>query len=166
MCARSRRPFFLGLTLPLVAAALAGAAQAPDRDDDPLLGHWRLVVEESLYKPGPPPRSQRRTYERSPQGLRTVVLTVTAEGESSTVEYTTNYDSIEYRITGAPSADGIALRKVDAHTAEATLRHAGRVIGTAQRVVSADGQRMTITFRDTRGVVHNRAVYVKEERQK
>jgi hypothetical protein len=45
--------------------------------------------------------------------VKTTIRTVTADGES-TVEYTANYDSIEYHVTGSVTANGIALTKVDA----------------------------------------------------
>jgi len=132
-------------------------------DDNPLFGTWRLLVEKSRYNPGPPPQRQTRTYEGTPQGTKTTIRTVDAEGESSVVEYTANYDSIEYHVSGSATMSGIALTKVDAYTAEATLTHAGRVIGHATRVVSKDGKTMTITFRDTQGVVHNMAAYEREK---
>jgi histidinol dehydrogenase len=156
--------------VPIAAVALAlafapvvtGQQPTAAAEDNPLLGHWILVVEESHYNPGPPPRSQRRTYEAHPRGVKTIVHTVSADGESSTVEYTANYDSTEYRVTGSAETDGIALKTIDAYTAEATLSHAGRIVGTARRVVSRDGKTMMITFSDARGVVHNKAVYTKE----
>ncbi|MGH9349915.1 MAG: hypothetical protein ACRD26_21905 [Vicinamibacterales bacterium] len=162
MCARSTWRLVpvvtaLALSTPLVAQQPAAPAQ------NPLVGTWKLVVEKSRYSPGPPPQSQRRTYEAHPKGVKATIRTVHADGETSTVEFTANYDSIEYHATGSAESDGIALTKVDDYTAEAKLTHAGRIVGTARRVVSPDGRTMTITFRDARGVVHNLAVYEKEE---
>jgi hypothetical protein len=163
MCACSPRRlivqlFVLGLAL---SPALPFAQAASE--DNPLIGTWRLLVEKSRYNPGPPPQRQTRTYEATPQGVKTTIRTVDAEGESTLVEYTANYDSIEYHVSGSASMSGIALTKVDPYTAEATLTHAGRVIGHATRVISKDGKTMTITFRDTQGVVHNMAAYEREK---
>ena len=163
MCARSTR----WLVQTALCAALGGpllVAQQPSApsDDNPLIGTWRLVVEKSRYNPGPPPQRQTRTYQAQPNGVKTIIKTVQADGESTTVEYTANYDSIEYRVTGSAAADGIALTRIDTHTAEARLMHAGRVVGTARRVVSPDGKTMTITLRDARGAVQNVAYYEKE----
>ncbi len=164
MGARSARRLIhavLGVTLALTAAPLL-TGQSPAPADNPLLGTWKLVVEKSRYNPGPPPQSQRRTYEPLGKGVKTTIRTVNAEGQTTTVEYTANYDSIEYHVTGSAETDGIALTRVDAYTAEAKLTHAGRVVGTARRMVSSDGRTMTITYRDARGIVHNEAVYEKE----
>jgi hypothetical protein len=54
---------------------------------------------------------------------------------------------VEYPVTGAPDSDAIALKRVDANTAEATLMHAGQTMATARRVISEDGKTMTITYR-------------------
>ena len=163
MCARSTRRliaqlFALGVALS-PALSFAQTASA----DNPLFGTWRLVVEKSRYNPGPPPQRQTRTYEAAPHGVKTTIRTVDADGKSTLVEYTANYDSIEYHVSGSTTMSGIALTKVDPYTAEATLTHAGHVIGHATRVVSKDGKTMTITFRDTRGVVHNMAAYERVE---
>jgi hypothetical protein len=65
----------------------------------------------------------------------------------ATVEYTANYDSIDYHATGLATVHGVALTTVDAYTAEAALTPAGRVVGPAIRVVSRDGKTFTSTFR-------------------
>ena len=50
---------------------------------------------------------------------------------------------------------------MDEYTAEATLSHAGKVMGTARRVISDDGKTMTITYKGMLGgdLVNNVAVY-------
>ena len=163
MCARSARRLIARLlALGVVLVPVLSFAQAAP-EANPLLGTWKLLVEKSRYNPGPPPQNQTRTYEAAPQGVKTTIRTVDADGESSVVEYTANYDSIEYHVYGSATMSGIALTKVDPYTAEATLTHAGRVVGQATRIVSKDGKTMTITFRDTQGVVHNMAVYEREK---
>jgi hypothetical protein len=99
-----------------------------------------------------------------PEGVRATIVTLDAKGQSMTARYTADYDSLEHPLTGSTTVDAIALKKIDSHTAEATLTHARKVIGTARRVISLDGKTMTITFRglgdDGRQVV-NVAVYEK-----
>jgi hypothetical protein len=62
------------------------------------------------------------------------------------IEYTANYDR-EYPVTGTEEYDHVVLKRIDKYTSEAVLSHAGRVFGTARRVIAADGKSMTITFR-------------------
>ena len=57
-------------------------------------------------------------------------------------------------VSGTEEYDHILLTRIDSHTAEATLSHAGRVYGTARRVIALSGSSMTITFkRDSRPVL-------------
>src|SRR5687767_901275 len=149
MSAHSTRSFVRAM---LIATSLGVvcSAQAPapaSFDDNRVIGTWRLVVEKSRYNPGPPPQSQIRIYEPQPKGVKTTIRTVLADGETTSVSYTANYDSVEYRVTGSPTTDGIKLTQLDPNTAEAKLMHAGRIVGTARRVVSPDGRTMTITLR-------------------
>ena len=135
-------------------------------DKDLALGTWILDVEKSIYRPGPAPRSQTRTYEAHPDGVLAKITTVDADGNSLSAEYVADYDSLEYPITGSMTVDALSLKRVNAYTAEATLMHASKVIGRARRVISEDGKTMTITYKGTgqRGQeVDITAVYDKKE---
>ena len=70
---------------------------------------------------------------------------------------------LEYPVTGSPDYDSIRLKRVDAHTAEAVLGHAGKEFATARRTISEDGQTMTIVLQvDLAGSrVNNVMVYDK-----
>jgi len=123
-------------------AAALGAA-------DPALGTWKLNVEKSKYNPGPAPKSGTVTYEASGAGIRRSGESVNAKGETSSWEYTANYDGTDYPIKGHPIADTIAVNRVNDHTTEATLKKSGKVVTTARRVVSKDGKTMTISTKGT-----------------
>ena len=71
-----------------------------------------------------------------------------------------DYDR-EQTVTGTPAYDAITLKQIDDHTSVSTLSHAGMVFGTAQRVISPDGNTMTITFerKTSEDTVRNVAVY-------
>ena len=131
---------------------------------DPVLGIWNLNVAKSTYKPGPAPKSQTRIYEAHPEGIKVTIKTIHADGKSTSVEHPVNYDGKEHPITGSSQSDAIVLEKVDEYTSEATLKHAGKVIGTNRRSISKDRQTMTITYEgaDQRGAVKNTAVYDKQ----
>jgi ABC-type xylose transport system substrate-binding protein len=61
------------------------------------------------------------------------------------VQYTAKYDGKDYPVTGSQDFDAISLKRVDAGTAQATLKKGGKVIQTATRVVSKDGKTLTLT---------------------
>jgi hypothetical protein len=166
MCAHSTRWLVRTVLAVVLTASCATVVRAQTQTsvppgDNPVIGTWTLVVDKSRYNPGPPPQSQTRTYEVQPKGIKTTIQTVLADGKTTNVSYTANYDSVEYHVTGSATADGIKLTQVDPSTAEAKLLHAGRVVGTARRVVAPDGRTMTITLRDVRGSVQNVAYYEK-----
>ena len=96
--------------------------------------------------------------EPSGPGVKATIKTTYANGRSTTVEYTANYDSVEYPVTGAPDADMIALKKVAPRTAEAVLSHAGQVMATVRRVISEDGKTMTMAYQGT--LLGERADYI------
>ena len=152
MCARTTRLLFtalLGGAISVWAAhpmPVPGQSSATSDEDRLLLGIWKLNLAKSKYRSGPPPQSQTRTYEPQGQGVKATIKTTYADGRSSTVGYVANYDSLEYAVTGSPDADTIALKRVAPRTAEATLSHAGRVMATASRVISEDGNMLTITY--------------------
>jgi hypothetical protein len=171
MCARTTRWLFtalLGGVISIWAAApLRVAAQSPASSDEDrlLLGTWKLNLAKSKYRSGPPPQSQTRTYEPEGQGVKATIQTTFADGRSTTVGYVANYNSLEYALTGSPDADTIALKRVAPRSAEATLMHAGRIIATASRVISEDGNILTITYQGVQlgNQVDYIAVYEKQK---
>jgi hypothetical protein len=112
---------------------------------DPVNGTWELNVAKSQFYPGPPPRSQTRTYESDGQTVKQTSKGVNAEGETTEVAYTAKYDGKDYPITGNPVADTISLKRIDDATTEATLKKDGKVVSTTTRVISKDGKELTFT---------------------
>ena len=130
---------------------------------DLVIGVWVLDVPRSTFAPGPGPVSETRTYARGPNGVEGAIQRRFQDGRSERIEYTAEYDR-EYPVTGTEDYDHILLKRLDDYTAEALLSHAGRVYGTARRVVARDGKTMTITFRREAGAsraVSNVARYEK-----
>ena len=88
-----------------------------------------------------------------------------ADRTSTAVEYPANYDGKDYPVSGSRDVDAVVLTRMDDFTSAATLKHFGKEIGVARRVVSPDGKTMTISYKgiNTRGdQVDNVAVYDKQ----
>ena len=129
---------------------------------DASVGTWKLNVAKSTFKPGPPPAAETRIYKAQPKGVKTTVKTTWADQKTTTVEYPANYDGKDYPVEGSRDVDAVALTRMDDFTSAATLKHAGKEIGVARRVVSPDRKTMTISYKgiNTRGdLVDNVAVY-------
>ena len=146
------------LALPVPVSAQPAAEVS---SEDPLLGTWHLDISKSTYRPGPPPRTQIRIYEKHRFGIRGTVKTVYADGRSTTVQSIFDYDKQEHPITGSEDVDAIVVTRTDAYIHEATLSHAGIRVGTFRREISRDGRRMTVTLQRRNPPTDNVEVYQK-----
>ena len=114
---------------------------------DSSLGNWKLNLAKSKYDPRPPPTSETRVYEAwEPDGVKATHARVQADGTRVTLGFSAHYDGKDYKYTGSPDYDIIALKRVDANTIEATLKKGGKVVQTAKAVVSSNGKVRTITY--------------------
>ena len=161
MRARSTRlllPAFLGVALVIGARPLTG--QSPALGEKILLGTWRLDLTKSKYFPGPAPLSETRIYTEDKDGVQGTINRVHADRRAEIIQWRADYDR-EQTVTGTPAYDAITLKKIDDHTSVSTLSHAGMVFGTARRVISPDGNSLTITFerKTSADTIRNVAVY-------
>ena len=132
------------LLLALPALAPTTSAQATAH-----LGKWTLNVNRSVYSPGPPPRSQVRTYSTEGDRFKAVIETLQPLGTKTTAEYVARFDGKDYPLTGNADADTVALTRVDDLSFDATLKRRGKVVTTVRNAVSKDGTTMTVTSKGT-----------------
>ena len=132
---------------------------------EPVIGIWELDVAKSTYQPGPAPTSQLRTYEATPDGIKVTIVTVDADGRTTTIEHPANFDGKDYPVTGSGGSYAISMTKLNDYQSESTLTHASKTIGKATRTVAPDGKTMIVTYTgiDRMGQqVDNVAIYNKE----
>jgi hypothetical protein len=143
----------------LVLLPVVGVAQ-----QDPAVGTWKLNLTKSTFSPGPPPKSAILTIEAAGQGLRVTANTTGADGTTITIRYTANRDGKDYRVTGSPDYDTVALTG-NQSTVQGTRKKGGKVVQTYTRVLSADGKTMTVTstgINASERKINNVAVYEKQ----
>jgi len=72
---------------------------------DASLGTWKLNIEKSRFDPGPAFKSETRTYQAQPMGIKVTIKTIDADGKPVVSEYPVNYDGTFYPVegTGGPS---------------------------------------------------------------
>ena len=77
----------------------------------------------------------------------------TPQGVAIHSEFTAKFDGMDYPVTGDPYSDTVALKRADANHIAALWKKGGRVVTTAQNVISADGKTWTETIetRDPQG---------------
>lgn len=141
------RPFLICVFGSILALALSAAqAAAPG---DPVLGSWKLNAEKSKFTPGPPWRSQLRTYRATPAGVSVTWAGVDAAGAEMRVSYTYGYEGRDYPMTGSASYDTLNAVRIDAWTVRSQEKRDGKTVGVAVRTVSPDGKVLTITDEGT-----------------
>lgn len=131
----------------LVMASAGNAAMAAD---DPFIGKWQLDPAHSKYESGLVPQSMTITMEDTGQGIHYRSETTFSNGRHSTTEYTASYDETLTTVQqdGGLSAP-VSLKRIDVNTVEATYERGFRTIATSTRVVSGDGQTMTVSTLET-----------------
>jgi hypothetical protein len=161
-CPRFIAPALVGAAILASASLLVAQPPEPARPDL-LLGTWRLDLTQSRYSPGPGPKSERRIYTRDASGVKGRIDRHYSDGRHEVIDYSTEFDR-DVAVTGTQAYDAVRLRRVDDYTTEGVLSHAGRVFGLTRRVISPDGETMTITFRreEPGEMVNNFAVYRRE----
>jgi hypothetical protein len=141
------KPALFILLLTMVSVIAFVVPRAAGAQNDPRIGVWKINLEKSKYNPGPPPRSQTRTFEAQGRDVKVRVAGIAADGSRVAYGYTANYDGKDYPISGSGipgGAETIAFRRNDAYTFDAILKKAGKIVITNHLVVSKDGKVLTM----------------------
>jgi hypothetical protein len=135
----------------VVVLALA-ASSALLAQKDAHMGTWKLNVAKSKFDPGPPLKSETRTYESTGNGYKLSGKSVTADGSAHTTEFTVTYDGKDHPMRGDTNgADSLAVKLVDANHLDSVLKKGGKTLYTSTVIVSQDGEVMTITSKGKNG---------------
>ena len=149
----------IGLTLTFCLLGWSACLAA-----DPLMGTWKLNEAKSKRMPGTT-KFNSVTFKNTLGNIKVTADGADANGKPIHVEWSGKFDGKDYPVTGDPSADTRAYRKVNDRTIEVTVKKNGKVIVTARSVVSADGKTRTSTVSGTTAKgknFNNVAVYDKQ----
>ena len=139
------RPMSLVAVVAVALVFIIGGTALAQSDSS--LGNWKLNLAKSKYDPGPPPMSETRVYEAwETDGVKATHTRVQVDATRVTLGFSAHYDGKDYKYTGSPDYDTVALKRVDANTIEATLKKGGKVVQTTKAVVSSNGKMRTITY--------------------
>jgi hypothetical protein len=133
----------LPLALFLVSATLMAA-------DNPFLGTWKLNTEKSKSSPMPVAKSMTVVFEADGDKVRRTVTGVAADGkpimQGGPEGASTAWDGKDHRVQ-APDAPPmtIAVKRVNDHRNDVTIKQNGKVTVTVRSEVSKDGATMTNT---------------------
>jgi hypothetical protein len=131
---------------------------------NPNLGTWKLNEAKSKIAPGTP-KNLTVVYEAAGDSIKGTIDGVDGEGKPTHNEWTGKFDGNDYPVTGDPSSDTRAIKQIDDHHYNLTVKKGGKVTMTGKAVVSPDGKTRTLTISGTDGAgkkVTSTAVYDKQ----
>ena len=131
---------------------------------NPSLGTWKLNEANSKLSPELP-KNLTVVYEAAGGDIKGTIDGVDGMGKPTHNEWTGKFDGKDYPVTGDPTSDARAIKQIDDHHFELTVKKGGKVTMTGKAVVSADGKTRTVTVSGTNAEgkkVEGTAVYDKQ----
>ncbi len=131
---------------------------------NPNLGTWKLNEAKSKISPGTP-KNLTVVYEAAGGDIKGTIDGVDGQGKPTHNEWTGKFDGKDYPVTGDPNSDARAIKQIDEHNYELTVKNGGKVTMTGKAVISADGKTRTVTVSGTNAMgekVTSTAVYDKQ----
>jgi hypothetical protein len=132
----------------LFTAVLCFFATLAFAADNPNMGTWKLNEAKSKM-PATAPKNNTVVYEAAGDSVKVTVDGVDGAGKPTHNEWTGKFDGKDYPLTGDPSADTRAYKKINGNTTELTNKKGGKVSATGKIVISADGKSRTVTVTGT-----------------
>jgi hypothetical protein len=127
----------------------------------PLTGTWKLDREQSKFSVGEPPTELQIRILEERNGLRYQSESATTDGQKHGANYYFRLDGYDYRTTGNPNADHVAVealdqhyihqglrtvrvrKKLDEHQYQVVTKKGREEVGKAIYTVSGDGTTLT-----------------------
>jgi hypothetical protein len=132
------------LTLVAVFAVVAVCFAA----EDVSMGTWKLNEAKSKISAGAG-KNITVVYAAAGDSVKVTVDGVDADGKPAHNEWTGKFDGKDYPLTGDPTSDMRAYRRVNDHTLALTNKKDGKLTLTGRVVISADGKSRTATTSGT-----------------
>jgi hypothetical protein len=108
------------------------------------MGTWKLNEAKSKLPAGAR-KNTSVTYSAAGDRIKVTTDGVEADGKSVQTEWTGKFDGKDYPLTGDPSADARAYKRINAHTLELVSKKGGKVVSMARIAMSPDGKTRTVT---------------------
>ncbi len=128
------------------------------------MGTWKLNEAKSKLSPTMA-KNHTVTYEAADDSVKVSVDGVSPNGKDIHSEWTGKYDGKDYPVTGDPTSDTRAYKRINRHTLALTGKKNGKINSTMRIVVAPSGKSRTVTVHgwDAQGKkVTSMAVYDKQ----
>jgi hypothetical protein len=131
---------------------------------NPNLGTWKLNEGKSKVVAGMP-KNITVVYATAGADIKGTIDGVDGQGKPTHTEWVGKFDGKDYPVTGDPNSDTRAIKQVDEHHYDLTVKKGGKVTMSGKAVISADGKSRTVTVSgmDSMGMkVESISVYEKQ----
>ena len=125
------------------ALCLAGALMCYARSE---MGTWKLNEAKSKLPAGAR-KNTSVTYSAAGDKIKVTTDGTEADGKPVQTEWTGNFDGKDYPLTGDPSADARAYKRINTHTLELVNKKGGKVVSIGRIAMSPDGKTRTVTVK-------------------
>jgi hypothetical protein len=132
--------------------------------ENPTLGTWKLNEAKSKLGAGVP-KNLTVVYEADGDNVKGTIEGVDGMGKPTHNEWTGKFDGKDYPVTGDPTSDTRAIKQIDAHNYELTVKKGGKVTMSGKATISADGKTRTVKVSGTNAAgkkVEGTSVYDKQ----
>jgi hypothetical protein len=111
------------------------------------------------------PKNLTVVYEADGDNVKGTIDGVDGMGMPTHNEWTGKFDGKDYPVTGDPTSDTRAIKQIDTHNYELTVKKGGKVTMSGKAMISADGKTRTVTVSGTNAAgkkVEGTSVYDKQ----
>ncbi len=112
------------------------------------MGTWKLNEAKSKIPAGAP-KNLTVKYEAAGDSVKATVDGVDGQGKPTHNVWTGKFDGKDYPVTGDPASDTRAIKQIDEHHLELTVKKGGKVTISGKLVVAPDGKSRTLTASGT-----------------
>lgn len=120
---------------------LATLTTAHAQGSNPRFGKWKLKSD------APAPQSNIMTYEPfGTGGMKVIVTSVNARGDTSSWWYTTNFDGKDMPVTGSSGTTHTSVRTISDRVNEIVNKRDGRITQVLTNVLSPDGNTIAVIY--------------------
>jgi hypothetical protein len=135
------KTFVAAFALCLISASVCIAQNAH-------MGTWKLNEAKSKIPAGAN-KNHTVIYEAAGDSIKIIVDGTDPAGNAVHNEWTGKFDGKDYALTGDPTADTRAYRRIGARTLAMTIKKDGKVTVTGRIIVTANGKSRTVTTTGT-----------------
>jgi hypothetical protein len=148
------------LSLSLMAALMLGVTGVGIADaPQPLAGKWNLNLAKSQFISGPAPKAFQRVFTEREGALDMEISGVAPDGTPFSGHSLFRMDGKDYAITGVGNADTMAVKRIDANHYETTMKKDGKVVGSVDSALSADGSVFAQAVKSATGALSSIMVF-------